>query len=81
MSGERETKVCQDCGGKYLGGPLARFCPDCRKKHSSQSCHRRRLWDIGAKARWGRPPERVGPSAEMLREATKQEGDHGKRTT
>lgn len=81
MNGQK-TRVCQDCGAKYLGGPLARFCPDCRKKHVSQSCHRRRLWDIGAKARWGRPPERVGPSGEMSqREDAEQEEDHGERKT
>lgn len=46
------VKTCQDCGGEYRGGPLARFCPDCRKKHVGDSARRRRLCDIGAGARW-----------------------------
>lgn len=73
MSGEKVGKICGDCGREYMGGPLARFCQACRKKHSSQSCHRRKLWDIGAKARWGRKPEWVGPSAELLPEEQRKE--------
>lgn len=62
-------KICQDCGGAYMGGPLGRYCMTCRKKISSESASRRRLWDIGAKARWGGKedkPEWVGPSAELM---------------
>ena len=48
-----ETKRCQDCGVEFSGGKLARFCQACRKRHVSESSKRRRLCDIGARARWG----------------------------
>ena len=69
-----QIKTCQDCGGEYRGGQLARFCPACRKKHVGASARRRRLCDIGAGARWhpkkdaGDPPEWIGPSAELKQE-------------
>ena len=28
-----EKRICQDCGGEFLGGDRALFCPDCREKH------------------------------------------------
>lgn len=46
-------KRCQDCGAVFCGGPLARFCLDCRKAHVAKSSKARRLCDIGARARWG----------------------------
>lgn len=63
-------KKCQKCGAQYMGGPLGRYCLACRKKISSEGASRRRLWDYGAKGRWGekdaeRPPQWVGPSAEL----------------
>lgn len=69
MSGERLLKICRDCGGEYKGGPTARFCPDCRKRHVGQSSKSRRLCDIGAQARWhpkADKPEWDGPSAELI---------------
>ena len=45
-------KRCQDCGAVFCGGPLARFCLDCRKAHVARSSRERRLCDIGARARW-----------------------------
>lgn len=69
-----ELKTCQDCGVEYRGGPLARYCQDCRKKHVGDSARRRRLCEIGAGARWhtkkdtGGPPEWIGPSAELKQE-------------
>ncbi len=46
-------KKCLDCGESFCGGPLARFCLDCRKAHVAKSSKARRLCDIGARARWG----------------------------
>lgn len=46
--------ICADCGKKFLGGKNASFCYDCRRRHSGESAKRRRLCDIGAKARWGK---------------------------
>lgn len=45
-------KKCLDCGESFCGGPLARFCLDCRKAHVARSSKARRLCDIGARARW-----------------------------
>ena len=28
-----EKRICQDCGGEFMGGDRALFCPDCREKH------------------------------------------------
>jgi len=46
--------VCADCGKKFLGCKTATFCYDCRRRHSGESAKRRRLCDIGARARWGK---------------------------
>ncbi len=46
-------KRCLDCEAVFCGGPLARFCLDCRKAHVARSSRERRLCDIGARARWG----------------------------
>ena len=81
VTGAQILKICVECGAEYLGGQNARLCFACRKRHSSESCHRRRLWDIGARARWGRKPEWVGPSAELLPEETEKEVSHAKRKT
>ena len=48
-------KKCLDCGAAFCGGPLARYCLDCRKAHVARSSKARRLCDIGARARWGEP--------------------------
>ena len=45
--------VCLDCGKKFTGCKKASFCYDCRRRHVGESAKRRRLCDIGAKARWG----------------------------
>lgn len=46
--------ICKDCGKQFLGCKTASYCGVCRKKHVSESAKRRRLCDIGAKARWKR---------------------------
>lgn len=48
-----ENKVCQRCGAAFRGCKTARYCLPCRKRASSESCKRRGLCHIGAKARWG----------------------------
>ena len=57
-------KRCQDCGAVFCGGPLARFCLDCRKAHVARSSRERRLCDIGARARWGAKAKEEGRSEE-----------------
>lgn len=81
---EQYLKNCQRCGASFLGGPLGRYCMKCRKKISSESASRRRLWDYGAKGRWGyekEKPQWIGPSAELMREDTEQEERHAERKT
>ena len=46
--------VCADRGKKFLGCKTATFCYDCRRRRCGESAKRRRLCDIGAKARWGK---------------------------
>ena len=31
-----EKRICQDCGGEFMGGDRALFCPDCRNKHKTR---------------------------------------------
>ena len=31
MSDEKRLKTCEHCGVEYMGGPLSRFCPDCKR--------------------------------------------------
>jgi len=50
--------VCLDCGKKFTGCKAASFCYDCRRRHVGESAKRRRLCDIGARARWGEPAAR-----------------------
>lgn len=45
--------VCKDCGQEFVGCKAASFCYDCRRKRVGESAKRRRLCDIGARARWG----------------------------
>lgn len=28
-----EKRICTDCGGEFMGGDRALFCPECRNKH------------------------------------------------
>lgn len=66
-------KRCEECGAEFMSGPRGRICPECRKKHVGESAKRRRLCDIGARARWGLPkkeagdppPEWIGAAAEL----------------
>lgn len=62
--------ICEDCEKVFLGGPMAHFCPACRKKRISAAAKKRKLWEYGARGRWGNKekPQRVGPSAELLQE-------------
>ena len=31
-----EKRICQDCGGEFMGGDRALFCPECRNKHKTR---------------------------------------------
>ena len=66
-------KRCEECGAEFESGPRGRLCQKCRNKRVGDSAKRRRLCDIGAKARWGLPkkdagdptPEWIGAAAEL----------------
>lgn len=64
--------ICEDCEKVFLGGPMAHFCPACRKRRNSEAAKHRRLWEYGARGRWGNKekPQWVGPSAELLPDDT-----------
>lgn len=66
---KREIKTCKDCGGEFLGGPLARFCPDCRARHVGESARRRGLGKLGAAARWGKTGDGVPEASDKPQKA------------
>lgn len=44
-------EMCQDCGKVYEAGPYSFLCPECRKRHISESAKRRNLGKLGREAR------------------------------
>ena len=44
--------ICERCESVFMGGPNAFFCPDCRKKISSENAKKRNLSRLGNTARW-----------------------------
>lgn len=40
-------EICQDCYKVYEGGPYSFLCPQCRKKHLSESAKKRNLGKLG----------------------------------
>lgn len=43
-------RICIDCGKRYDGGPMARFCPTCKKKRLSDNAKRNGLCYTGGAA-------------------------------
>lgn len=68
--------VCKDCGQEFVGCKAASFCYDCRRRHVGESAKRRRLCDIGARARWGDAGEKM--KNEKLRSPTNCDLPDGK---
>ena len=44
-------EICQDCGEVYEAGPHSFLCPQCRKRHISESAKKRNLSKLGRDAR------------------------------
>jgi hypothetical protein len=49
--------ICPDCGQEFLGCKAARYCYDCRRRRTGESAKKRRLCDIGARAKWKKAHE------------------------
>ena len=44
-------EICDDCGSVFDGGRYSFLCPKCKKRRLSESAKRRKLNEIGNKAR------------------------------
>lgn len=44
-------RICEDCGTGYDGGPMARFCPTCKKKRLSDNAKKSGLCYTGGAAK------------------------------
>ena len=43
MARKKYTELCDDCGKPFLAGPMAFFCPECRKKRQAQGRQAKKL--------------------------------------